>query len=370
MAHHNFRKVAIITYSGAYNYGSALQTYALNKYLRNIGFDAVTIDYTSDSQQNLYKIFEPCRGLMPLARNLQSLCKYRALKKHLKRFDKFLDEQVPMVSWSDSKDAKRQISETYDFFVCGSDQIWNAQCDDFDDNYMLSFVSDKKKCVAYSPSLGAGGESDNTIDALKRNVLDFRALSCRESNGSSIISRVTGRQVETTADPVLLLSENEWNEIAPDRVVEGDYILGYFIGDRAGMRDFAKQMSKSTGMPVVVIYKNLRDIKYGFKTKYDCGPTEFVSLIKHARGIVTNSFHAVAFSLIYKKDFWVFTGKGDSDSRISGILDLAGLQQRIVDGDRFKMNDYLDHICYEDLDMSGLLAYVDSSKEYLNNSLC
>ena len=137
------KRVAIITYSRAYNYGSALQTYALNRYLTQLGNKVKTIDYTTKEQQNLYAIFEPIKGWMSFARNIQSLIYYASIKRHKGRFESFLLDRVPMTQRIQIAEDFARLINQFDYFLCGSDQIWNAQCDDFDPNYMLSFVTDK-----------------------------------------------------------------------------------------------------------------------------------------------------------------------------------------------------------------------------------
>lgn len=364
------KKVFIITYSRAINYGSALQSYALNRFLRNEGFDAQTIDYTNTAQQQLYRIFERLRDLKSILRNIQSFLNFRKLQEHRRRFDDFIKDKVPQTMRIDGASDFDLIKSCADFYICGSDQIWNADCDDFDSNYMLSFVEDKSKCISYAPSLGAGGSSRQTLEAIRTFTPQFKALSAREQSGADIISGLTGRNVATVVDPVLLLSKDEWKEVAKERQIKKDYILGYFIGDRPGMREFAQKMSKATELPVVVIYKNLRDLKYGFKNLYDSGPDDFVSLVLHSKGIVTNSFHAVAFSLIFNKNFWVFNGRNSKDSRISGLLNILGLSDRIIDDRADDISDYLSDISYSDLNHSILDRHIADSKKFLLKNLC
>lgn len=366
---HNLQNILIITYARAINYGSALQAFALNRYLTDNGFNVKTIDYTTETQQKLYRIFEPTKSMMAMFRNIQSILNYRKLKEHHTRFEEFIKTYIPMTKVISTSDELESISSDADYLICGSDQIWNADCDDFDSNYMLSFVSDKSKCISYAPSLGAGASSEKTVCAIKKYAINFKALSSREESGANTIAHLTGREVSTVSDPVFLLSEEYWKEIASDRLLKKDYILGYFIGDRAGMRDFAKKMSKSTNLPVIVIYKNLRDIRYGFRNIYECGPSDFISLIQHSKGIVTNSFHAVAFSLIFKKDFWVFTGKASTDSRISGLLNMVGLSERIIDESHDAITDYLAPIQYSDKNLSRLQQHIADSKYFLLNNL-
>ena len=363
------KRVAIITYSRAYNYGSALQTYALNRYLTQLGNKVNTIDYTTKEQQILYAIFEPIKGLMSFVRNIQSLIYYTSIKRHRGRFESFLLEWVPMTQRIQIAEDFARLNNQFDCFLCGSDQIWNAQCDDFDSNYMLSFVTDKSKCISYAPSLGAGERNEKTISALSQYVKGYKAVSTREESSAPIIEKASNVAVETVLDPVFLLDPHDWDEVATDCPIKGDYILGYFIGDVAGMREFAAQLSKETECPVVVIYKSIRDIKYRFQTYYEAGPAEFISLIKNARYIVTNSFHAVSFSIIYGVSFWAFVQSGSSDERIRNILRLVGLENRIV-ADAKIWVDKQKGIDYENINRGNLDDMIEKSKTFLKNNIC
>ena len=355
------KRIATITYSRAYNYGSALQTYALNRYLTELGNNVKTIDYTTENQQKLYKIFEPLNSSMSIVRNLQSIVYYNHLKTHKKRFDNFLSRYVPMTEKVSTYDEFLRLNTQFDYFVCGSDQIWNAQCEDFDSNYMLSFVDNKQKCIAYAPSLGAGNNEPNTVKALATYVNGFKSISSREKSSVSIIENATGCHVEHVVDPVFLLDSGQWIEIMDTCPVKGEYILGYFIGNVTGMREFAAQFSKESNLPVVVIWKSIRDVKYGFRTYYEAGPSEFLSLIKGATYIVTNSFHAVSFSLIFCKSFWAFTQPNSSDERIRNILVLMGLTNRIVNEDQFAGIEKFSTIDYG---MINDLGFVSTERRY------
>lgn len=363
-------KIAIITYSRAYNYGSALQSFALNRYLTLQGHEVKTIDYTTPEQEAMYTIFEPLRGVLPLFRNLQSIWFYRDLKKHKQRFDSFLDKYVPMTERITETEGLKELNPFFDYFICGSDQIWNTLCDDYNTNYMLSFVTDKHKCIAYAPSLGSGAYDINSATHLNKYVSEFKALSSRESGSNPIIRKATSREVSSVLDPVFLLSAEEWEQIEVKNPVKGDYILGYFIGDVEGMRDFAHRMSKHTKLPVIVIYKNLRDLRYPFTPYYAAGPSDFVSLIRGSKYIVTNSFHAVSFSLIFKKDFWAFVKKGSNDTRVSDILSLVNLNDRVLnDVNQFESFDYTTHINFSKVDFGKLDKAIEQSKIFLKENI-
>lgn len=329
----NTMKIGVITYHRARNFGSALQAYALNRYLNENGWDAEVIDYHSSAQDQLYTLFEPVHSLTSLARNIQSLAEYRALITQKHRFDKFIKDRIVLSSEEFNERSNMSIlNEKYSHFICGSDQIWNPNCADFTNAYLLDFVINKKACISYAASIGIEKLPVGFEESLVKRIKDFAGISVREQSTAEYLSHRIGRNVSCVPDPVLLLSESEWKSIIPERIVKKPYIFCYFIGDVAGMRTFAANMRKKTGYELVVVYKNLRDLFYRNKKLYSAGPEQFLSLLLNSEYVCTNSFHAVMFSLIFQKNFWVFTDlkEGSAKSRIESILNLLGLSNRIL----------------------------------------
>lgn len=364
-------RVATITYHKAYNYGSALQAYALNHYLNKHGINAEVINYHSSAQDDLYKMFETPKSVMGLARNLQSLLEYKNLKTHNKRFDQFVKEYICLTeSEYTEKSDLSELNDIYTHFICGSDQIWNPNCADFTKAYLLDFVSNKSKCFSYAASMAIEKLPDEWenpfVDALK----EFKMLSVRENQGKEYIQKLLDRDVEVVPDPVLLLTEEEWLNISAPTNIKGKYILCYFIGDVSGMREFAKHMRKETGLQLVVIYKNIRDMLYRNKKYYSCGPREFISLIKNCEYVCTNSFHAVLFSLMFKKNFWAFVdlNAGSAKSRLESILNLTGMQDRILCKNKLLPQTILEDIDYSHIgDILTMLS--DNGKNFLKKCL-
>lgn len=367
----NNLRVATITYHKAYNYGSVLQAYALNHYLNKLGINAEVINYHSSTQDDLYKIFETPKSVMGLARNFQSLLEYKNLKIHNKRFEQFVKKYIRLTEaeYTEESDLSR-LNDIYTHFICGSDQIWNPNCADFTKAYLLDFVSNKSKCFSYAASMAIEKLPDEWektfVDALK----DFKMISVRETQSKEYIQKLLNRDIEVVPDPVLLLTEEEWLAISASTNIKGKYILCYFIGDVSGMRNFAKKMQKKTGLQLVVIYKNIRDMLYKNKKYYSCGPCEFISLIKNCEYVCTNSFHAILFSLMFKKNFWAFVdlNAGNVKSRLESILNIAGMQDRIICENKLLPQDILENIDHSHTeDILNILS--DKGKKFLKQCL-
>lgn len=374
-------KIGTITYHRARNYGSILQTYALSKYLRCQGHDVETIDFFTDDQSNMYKKYEQIKpnksGIMSIARNLQTLLYSRQFDEKNKKFNNFISRNIPLTPFSShsSEDLKmKSISDQFDLFICGSDQIWNTNCGDFAQAYLLDFVTDKSKCCAYAPSIGVTKVEKQSEELFKKFLAHFKKLSVREQNSSVYLGNLIHRNVATVLDPVFLLDGMEWGKLAIPLSIKGRFIFGYYIGDIPGMRKYSEYLARAIHGNVVVINKNLRDIYIKHKiVKYDAGPEEFLWLIKNAELICTNSFHAVAFSLIMNKKFWVFVNRGEDAStkphqRILNITSISGLESRVVDESTCYANDWDTDIDWVTVNRK-MADFIDSAKEYLSECI-
>ena len=368
-------KIAIITYHRSINYGSVLQSYALNKYLRQLGHTVETIDFSSDNQQKMYKHYEKIGSVMSIARNVYSFIYNQAITKKEIRFNAFIDQNIPLTDYrGNDYNGLCKLSSKYDLFLCGSDQIWNTRCYDFDLAYLLKFVEDKRKCCSYAASIGVDSLDKVSEDLFKKYISNFKCLSVRETTGAIYLEKIINRKIESVLDPVFLLSDNEWSSISSDEDIKEKFILGYYIGDTDGMRKFGEELAKKTNSKVIVILKNLRDVYGKNKKEYSTGPKEFLWLIEHAEYICTNSFHAVAFSVIFKKKFWVFVNKSldrkeNPHSRITDFTSILGLSDRVIDGESCEKVNYDKIIDWKSV-YEKLNPLIESSKLYLNKCLC
>lgn len=293
---------------------------------------------------------------MTLARNTFTFLYSKSLQKKRQRFEKFITYNIPLIGTEVF--ANKKIQNEMDVFICGSDQIWNGNTIDFTPHYLLDFVMDNDKCCSYAPSIGTLQQTQATQEAYRKHIKRFRQISVRESSGSSYLSQIIDEDVETVLDPVFLLDGEEWRRVASSECEkEGDYVLCYFIGDVKGMREFALRLGEFYHCRIYVILLNLRDV-FCFKRKalYEAGPAEFVNLIDHARCVCTNSFHAISFSIILKKDFWVFVNNKKITStevhpqtRIIDLTESVGLSDRVLDPDEWQSVELGKPICFQDV---------------------
>ena len=326
-------KVAILSWYNYDNYGTVLQAYALEQAINKLGFEAHHIDYTPYKRFNISYDENIIKD--SIAKVKQKI-KNRYVKDE-QRIGKFVDFRRNYLKLTDKcfiQSDFDKLNENFSIFVTGSDQIWSPYF--FDDRYYLDFVRENKKKVAYAPSLGVESIPYDYLKAKYHDYLiKFDYLSVREKQGATILSDILNHNVNVVLDPVFLLSQEEWGRLISNKKSE-DYILAYFLGNNKDNIKKAERYAKTCkkDLKVIPIFRNgnLSNFEVGV------GPIEFLSLIKGAYAILTDSFHGVAFSIIFKKSFLVFErfnkyNKKSQNSRIYNILELLDLESRLVHND-------------------------------------
>lgn len=230
-------------------------------------------------------------------------------------------------------------------------------------------MEDKSKCSSYAASIAITDLHKQYHSMYSDSLRGFKAVSLREKDGASMLEAIIDRKVEVVLDPVFLLNKEEWVRLIHSKVTQ-PYIFCYFIGDVEGMRRFANKMRKKFKVPLVVVVKNIRDMLYKNKKYYDAGPIQFLSLIQNATYVCTNSYHAVIFSIIFRKNFWIFVkedGVVTSDSRIYHLATRLGFMDRILTAN--SQDVQMDKEIYFDEIHDKLQPEIVKSKNYINSIL-
>jgi hypothetical protein len=310
-----------------------LQAYALQTVLGKMDIENDIINFRSDVQKSL--IPPPIQARHPrssLIKLIKETGKTLALYRKHRRFEQFLNDDLNVTDeLSTLEDVARFVSSRhYDAIITGSDQIWNPACWDFSTVYLCDFPFDGKR-IAYAPSLGSHPEEiiDNDWQKIEGLANRFEALSTREKRGSEILSRRLNRDVDVMIDPTLLLKAKDYETITSEKLIGEPYILYYTPREESGYFRSALELAQKSGLKIVVTqdfaeYGGHDNVIYHL----DCGPKEFLSHIKHANYCIGNSFHLLAFSLIFHKDFFILSK--EKDSRILNILEPIGLADRLI----------------------------------------
>ena len=323
------KTIGVITFHQANNYGAVLQAYALCSYLNSIdGVSAEVINYQSSAieKRNMHLPFDKQTHLS--TKNMvKGFLNYRNIKTNRAVFDSFRKRYLPL-STALSKQQLSEETSKYDILICGSDQIWNLDITEADKSYFLDFSKDHQLKYSYAASVGESQLVTQHKDFFNQQLAHFQMISVREESLVNELEQVIVKKARKVLDPVFLLDSIEWRRIATD-VKRESYILVFKMGtNKTGERilSFAKELAQEKGLKVILLsdkevwYKYRDYIHFGVAT-----PEEFIGLINNAEIVVTNSFHATAFSLILNKEFYVDTQIPRAE-RIKDLLNLCGLE--------------------------------------------
>lgn len=367
-----------------HNYGSLLQTYALQKVLDNMGYENEIINYKKTNMlkqaMRLFNVPLLRQSSAKLKKRLIIKTKYRQFESLLQNrssaFDCFIKENLNFSSIYKGRNALIDATKLYSCFVLGSDQVWNPM-NYGADFFSMTFVPDKICKVAYAPSFGVlhipRYQRKGTAFYLDR--IDY--LSVREKSGQKIIKELTGRNAPIVADPTILLERSCWDMMQGRPIIKSPYIMCYFLSNNKKHRNYAKQLRQRTGIKIVTLPHMDEfveaDIRFGDIVPENIGPKEFVNLISNANYICTDSFHGTVFSILYQKKFLTFNRytdmKSDStNSRLDSILSICGLMNRKKDSAIATWEDMVSSIDYT-LALSRLERLRMDSYTYLKHAI-
>ena len=330
-------KIALLSFHNAANYGASLQAYSLQRFLLDNGYDCEYINYINKSRAHEYcmswHIYDTLKhGKLKSAVAYLAGSPFLELRKwRFKLFyNKFLKKTVQV--YHNSAEAT-VLNDQYDRFIVGSDQVWNPVCNGYDAAFMLDFVEDGRKKVAYSPSFGMSVIPDELKETYKKNLSDFYALGVRELIGKELIKDLTGRDATVAIDPVMLLTKEQWLSLVPEKRRKERYIFSYTNRD-SQIADFFQTGYQLSGRKHYILSRYTRPMDFINPTtcvKYCMSPQEFISTIAYADLVVTASFHGVAMSILLSRPFLaVLTGDTGKDERIINLLTITGLNDRIL----------------------------------------
>lgn len=322
-------KVGIITFHRAINYGAVLQCLALQKVVKKLGHECEVIDYECLPLEKGASPFY-IRSFSP--RDLAVFLTQIIMRtKKNRRFKQFVQNNIKTTSKCYTPNNIDEISDLYDVYITGSDQVWNYEITDLDSAYFLDFVINESKKASYGASFGVATIPDKYSSTYKKYLSSFSKISVREYEAVELVKKLTGKESTTVLDPVFLLDKEEWSVVAKKPEHNQKYILVYSI-NKTGCYQYAQKLSEQTGIPIVGLLKPTLE-----KTRCAAirtgSPDEYVGWFENAEYIITDSFHGAAFSIIFNKQFVVFLNNSGRASRQVTLLKRLGLENRIETDD-------------------------------------
>lgn len=340
------KKVGIITFYKSDNVGAVLQAYALQKCLFNNGYSAEIIQYIDAKKKG--------RKMNIIKRLIHNIW-YHKIKRDILK-DKKWARVISFIDKNDSVSKNVFTSSAminndppiYDVYITGSDQVWNDSITGADDSYYLSFAPESAVKLAYGASCGSVSALMKEKEKKEMLLSKLDLIGVRETNMAVVLKEEFGLNSELVLDPTLLLTKNEWENVASkSEIIRNDnYILCYIMpGDKIvekGIEEIAKELARQTGYNIVRVgLKDIDRLRFRKNDIFDVGPAEFVKLISDAKYVVTNSFHGSVFSInLGVSVFGVINGELDGvatrASRLISIYNLLGMENRLI---KYSTND-------------------------------
>lgn len=326
-------KVAVITRHAISNYGSLLQSIATQEIVKQLGHQCEIIDYirTDEEYINWEKTILSAkpRWSSPLKRFVYLAIRQPESIIAGRKFQKMRCQNLSLTKrYSSLKELEEGVF-CADVYMTGSDQVWGPVANGvYDSAYFLSFVPTESKKIAFAASMGKMKISEESLSLFRNNLPQYTNIAVREQTAADFLES-EGIHCKTVLDPTLLIQAEKWTEMASPARKE-KYVLVYQLHNNQKLNHFAKKIAARMNLPLVRVSPTLHQFNRGGKFVYLPDVSEFLSLIRNASFMVTDSFHGTAFAINFNVPFAEILPENGTNSRNVSILNLTGLADRIV----------------------------------------
>ncbi|MBQ7410041.1 MAG: polysaccharide pyruvyl transferase family protein [Clostridia bacterium] len=331
------KKINIITLHRIVNYGSVLQAYATQKVFENKNLDVEFIDYYPERMHMLGMLKRIKNKSQKFKKNiiLRNIARVIMIPSYIQRFHtfkKFINKNLNLsnVIYKNEDDLKNN-PPIADYYCTGSDQVWNTGWNEkIDSPFFLDFDTNGKKCFSYAASFGKSKLENWEKDETKRLLKKYNKLSLREISGVEIVEDLGIKGAINVVDPTLLLTGKEWSELASERYKDKKFIFVYNLNRNKKIDKYVEKLAKEKNLEIYYVSYALHEFYKKGKMKCNVKVEDFLSLLKYAQYVVTDSFHATAFSINFNTEFMIVFPEKYS-TRVRSILEITKLEDRIVD---------------------------------------
>lgn len=377
------KKVGLITYYGD-NYGGVLQAYALEHIVMANGYDCELISNDFLWIQSGIKRFQgKWKNLMAAIKNPSDYLAKRKIyhqyapqqASKVAKFEEFRRNnlRINKTGYTTYQEYLRNPPQ-YDIYLCGSDQIWNPNL--YCDNgfYFAGFAPEDALKISYASSIGVSSVSEKQAAFMAPLLNRLDVVGTREQKGADIINAISEKKATVVLDPTLLLDAQDWSKVAAPRLIEEEYVFCYLFGEREYIAEVKQKVAELTGMKIVCIPFVPRELDSDDEKIFDAGPAEFISLIQNASLVLTDSFHATAFSINLKTPFislcrFAKSDKKGMNDRLVTILNMVGLSDRLVDAGDAISAEFLYDVDFEKVH-EKLNRKRQADRKFLLDALC
>lgn len=333
-------KIGILTFFESDNYGTVLQAYALQAYLEKMGHQAscVWLKRNVNSRSAYYHKTVRTYSLLQRVWNKLVLLRTAGMEKRKQegfaQFRKAFLHITPVCY--ESGEAFWKDACGYDLLISGGDQIWNPYHKVFSMDYMLRFLPEAFPRIAYGSSFGVETIQEPKLTALFSQALSkYNAIGVREKSATQLLSMlgVSGKQV---LDPVFL-DRQHWEELIPQKSpMKKKYGVVYALVDYPDETDkVIRKYACANQLEMVILPENRRNCMNRYRKVFDLSPLDFLRYIRYSEIVFTNSFHGLAFAILFHKQVVVIDAVSEEaknkQTRLRELMDLLEIAQPRAD---------------------------------------
>lgn len=363
------KKIGILTFHNAINYGALFQALSLQSFIeKEVNAIVRIIDLTTDDHIKGYRVFSLSSPnvLKNIALKAWNSLYYFKLKKRNNRFLQFKKDKLHLsdTRYKNLSDIE-QANLDYDILISGSDQVFHPRIKNCE-IYYLHFKTNNTTRIAYAPSFGISNISPEESSKIIPWLKDFDYLSCREQKGSEIIESLLGKRVPVVCDPVFLPDDAFWeNLVACSKPMKEKYIFMFDLNGGSSLAQIAVEVAKHTGLKVICASFNILTRYKGIKKIYNLGPLEWLNWMKHAEFVISDSFHGSAIGLRLNRKVISYVAMPSASSRLETLFCQLGIEDQLID-DYTKFN--FSEIRFADY-KEKLSLFSSKSKKYLLDAI-
>lgn len=330
--HKTMKKIGILTFHNAINYGALLQAYGLQTKIISLGGKAEIIDYDNGYFKKLYSmsVFSKNTSLIKKIKIIYHYFRNPIItlnnKMKVRKLNGFIHNNLILSEYCE-KNTLNHVAKKFDAIIVGSDQVWNMKMSNYDETYFLGNIENENK-YSYAASFGKSMLTGFEYEEIKKYLPSFKKILVREKEGQRLLKEYCNIDSTVVLDPTLLLSYEEWLQKTKTIKIK-KYVLVYLVQEQENLLYAAEEYAKNNKCKIVSI-SYIKGKKYIFKN--GASVEEFLGLIKNAECIFTTSFHGVVFSINFNKDFYYELSKKvhNNNSRIIDICSSLHLTSREI----------------------------------------
>lgn len=359
------KSIALITFHTPKNFGAVLQAYSLMTYLKKQGYDVRIIDFNTSHLRSIYPLYRWPHTVKQMVREGFDALYVVQKKKKYNKFSQFVNEKMELTRRYETIAELQAEPPSADYYITGSDQVFNPnRIDEERKAFYLDFGDPTVKRIAYAASFGVNSVPEDRKLEIAKRLSAFSSISVREESGLALVHSLSEKTATEVLDPVFLNGKEFWKKSAEKYPVGNkQYLLYYRLMDEKKSDDIAQKIAKEKKLKLVVITDGFLKWRAN-RVLRDVGPQEFLYLFDNAEYIVTNSFHGVAFSLIFEKQFIFSNYQPNLADRTMNLLyHVHSEESAALNGNE---GDYV--LDYEKIH-SELRPMIIQSKLFLENAL-